>query len=250
MVIGTRRVWLLAGTLLLSGSTAAACPFCESSTASNVRREVFYNENFWFYLLIALLPLGASAISVAVVIAEPPATRTRVEDDSSSAEAGRRPFVRGGLLLGAGLGGFVDGIVLHQILQTHSMLSAKYPKVSIVNYQINMFWDGIFHAATWSMCVVGVFLLWHAVRGAVMRRQLLPESRVLVGSMLAGWGLFNLIEGLIDHHVLHLHHVVESAGVSTWDYAFLASGVLLIAIGWFVSRRRPSVDPGDRVMPN
>ena len=34
-----------------------------------------------------------------------------------------------GILLGLGLGGFLDGIVLHQLLQVHNMLSAKYPTV-------------------------------------------------------------------------------------------------------------------------
>lgn len=46
-----------------------------------------------------------------------------------------------------------------------------------------------------------------------------------------GWGLFNLIEGIVDHHVLGIHHVVERLSLSVYDYAFLISGVLLIAIG-------------------
>jgi uncharacterized membrane protein len=38
--------------------------------------------------------------------------------------AGRAPAPRApGLLLGIGLGGFVDGIVAHQILQWHHMLT-------------------------------------------------------------------------------------------------------------------------------
>ena len=32
-----------------------------------------------------------------------------------------------GLLLGMGLGGFFDGIVLHQLLQWHHMISSWYP---------------------------------------------------------------------------------------------------------------------------
>ena len=54
--------------------------------------------------------------------------------------------------------------------------------------------------------------------------------------MILGWGLFNFVEGLIDHHILHLHHVVESLGVSAYDYAFLASGVIFMAIGWSMVR--------------
>jgi len=33
------------------------------------------------------------------------------------------PLIAAGIFLGLGLGGFVDGILLHQILQWHHMLS-------------------------------------------------------------------------------------------------------------------------------
>jgi CheY-like chemotaxis protein len=40
------------------------------------------------------------------------------------------------VLLGIGLGGFVDGIVLHQILQWHHMLTrAGYPRATVGTYQ-------------------------------------------------------------------------------------------------------------------
>jgi uncharacterized membrane protein len=81
-----------------------------------------------------------------------------------------RPLTAAGTALGIGMGGFVDGIVLHQLLQVHNMLSAKYPTRGIppeqlvINLQINMFWDGLFHVLTWVMTAVGLALLWHAVR--------------------------------------------------------------------------------------
>src|SRR3954447_9273234 len=65
-------------------------------------------------------------------------------------------IVSAGILLGTGLGGFVDGILLHQILQWHNMLSSVRPPVDLVNMKYNMVWDGIFHAFTWSMVVLGV----------------------------------------------------------------------------------------------
>jgi uncharacterized membrane protein len=52
--------------------------------------------------------------------------------------------------------------------------------------------------------------------------------------ILAGWGLFNLIEGLVDHQLLGIHHVkVDADGdpVVVLDVAFLASGVLLLLVG-------------------
>ena len=54
--------------------------------------------------------------------------------------------------------------------------------------------------------------------------------------MLAGWGIFNLVEGVIDHHLLALHHVIERLGLSVWDWLFLASGPILIAAGLLIAR--------------
>jgi uncharacterized membrane protein len=61
---------------------------------------------------------------------------------------------------------------------------------------------------------------------------------VLAGEMLLGWGAFNLVEGVIDHHLLQLHHVRDlPAHVPAYDWMFLAvAGVGLIAAGWWMSR--------------
>ena len=51
----------------------------------------------------------------------------------------RTPLVAAGILLGAGLGGFVDGILLHQILQWHNMLSGQLPPDTLVRAKVNMY---------------------------------------------------------------------------------------------------------------
>ena len=104
-----------------------------------------------------------------------------------------------GLLLGIGLGGFVDGIVLHQILQWHHMLSSEgsHPAGTVAGLEANTLADGLFHAFAWLAVCVGLWLLWRAGRTAPVA---LPGRR-LVGLMLSGWGLFNLMEGLVDHQV-------------------------------------------------
>jgi uncharacterized membrane protein len=136
-------------------------------------------------------------------------------------------MIAAGTLLGVGLGGFADGIVFHQLLQIHNMLSAILPPDNLVNAKINMVWDGVFHSLTWLCTTTGLAILWRT--GA---RDDVPWSgRTLLGSMFAGWGLFNLVEGIVDHHILGVHHVVERLGLSVYDYVFLGSGVLLIAIG-------------------
>jgi uncharacterized membrane protein len=140
----------------------------------------------------------------------------------------RGPLIAAGLLIGAGLGGFVDGIVFHQILQWHNMLSARLPPVDVPAIKINMVWDGLFHAGVWVMTALGIAALW----GAGTRADTNWSGRVLLGAALAGWGLFNLVEGLLDHHLLQLHHVYEYAtDPLPWDLAFLASGVLLLLVG-------------------
>jgi uncharacterized membrane protein len=147
--------------------------------------------------------------------------------EPTRSRVGREPLVSAGLALGIGLGGFVDGIAFHQILQLHGMLSAKVAPVTLVALEFNMLWDGIFHAFTWCMTVLGILLLWRA--GA--RPDGAWCGRTLLGAGLAGWGAFNLIEGVVDHFVLQIHHVVERLGLSVWDGVFLGSGVLLIALG-------------------
>ena len=143
-----------------------------------------------------------------------------------------KPLATSGVFMGIGLGGFFDGILFHQLLQVHNMLSAKFPKTSIPNMEINMFWDGLFHTLTYVMTLVGLGLLWKASK----RADVPWSGKCFVGAMLLGWGLFNFVEGIIDHHILQIHHVVEQRGLSVFDYGFAASGVVLIIIGWFTIR--------------
>ena len=153
-----------------------------------------------------------------------------------------KPLVTSGVFMGIGLGGFFDGILFHQLMQVHNMLSAKFPKTSIANMEINMFWDGLFHTLTYTMTLVGLGLLWK-----VGKRSDVPWSgKTFMGAMFLGWGLFNFVEGIIDHHILQIHHVVESHGLSAFDYAFVASGVILIFAGWMMMRSaRTDAHPHD-----
>jgi uncharacterized membrane protein len=139
-----------------------------------------------------------------------------------------------GLLLGVGLGGFVDGIALHQIVHWHNMLSAKVPPVDMRAMEVNMVADGWFHAGVWVLTLAGVLLLWSAARTEAP----LPPVRWLLGLLVGGWGAFNLVEGLIDHHLLQLHHVRDlPVHVPAYDYLFLAvGGVGFLALGWLLAR--------------
>jgi uncharacterized membrane protein len=141
-------------------------------------------------------------------------------------------FITPGILLGIGLGGFLDGIIFHQILQVHSLLSAKLPQDVLVNVKTSMVGDGLFHLVTWVITATGLYMFWKAVKS---RERVLP-GRSLFGCMLAGWGLFNLVEGLADHYLLQVHHVVEAKGLSVYDHVFLLSGIIFIVVGWKLMR--------------
>ncbi len=74
-------------------------------------------------------------------------------------------MVRGNMLLGLGLGGFFDGIVLHQILQwQHIVTSVDYLANTVGNLEGNTLLDGLFHASTYILTAVGLGLLWSATR--------------------------------------------------------------------------------------
>jgi uncharacterized membrane protein len=149
--------------------------------------------------------------------------------------------VSAGILLGLGLGGLFDGIVLHQILQWHHLVtSAGYPPDSVANLQVNTFWDGIFHAGTYVFTVLGLAVLWRYSRRSHSRW----PGKLLLASALMGFGIFNLVEGTINHHLLGLHHVNETVPREQWvywDIGFLAWGAAMLAGGWLllrVDRRR------------
>jgi uncharacterized membrane protein len=151
-------------------------------------------------------------------------------------DPGTRPSPAPGLLFGIGLGGFVDGILLHQVLQWHHMVSATrdHPPTTLAGLEVNTMADGFFHIGTF-LVVLGASI----VTVALWRQgRLAPSWPFHLGGLLAGWGLFNLVEGLVDHQLLRVHHVRDDlGGPLSWDLGFLAFAVLLIAAGALLMRR-------------
>ena len=150
---------------------------------------------------------------------------------SDGVSAERRFPVSAGVLLGLGLGGFFDGIVLHQILQWHHMAtSAGYPADSLENLELNTTLDGLFHASTYIFTAVGLLILWHTAR----KPHFLWSPKLLFAAMLTGFGLFNIVEGIVDHHLLGLHHVNETVPREQWiywDIGFLVWGAAMLLFG-------------------
>ncbi|QFY05312.1 DUF2243 domain-containing protein [Nonomuraea phyllanthi] len=160
----------------------------------------------------------------------------------------RKDIAVPGVILGIGLGGFVDGILLHQLLQWHHMLSSTdtdnvgiryYSPGTVPGLQMNTLWDGLFHTFTWLSVLTGLALLYSRVtrsRGRIWR------SRALWGWILVGWGLFNLVEGIVDHHLLGIHHVRTGPYQTWWDVGFLLFGALLVVAGWGLQRGASVID--------
>jgi uncharacterized membrane protein len=202
------------------------CPDCE---VGRLARAMFLADHPWSHLGTALTPFAMCALGGMTM-------RSRLRAS---------PLVTAGVVLGVGLGGFVDGILLHQILQWHEMLSSVTPPTTLVAVKYNMIWDGLFHAFTWIVTVIGVGLLFRAAR----HRDREPWSGPrLVGAMIAGWGLFDLVEGVIDHLILGIHHVHPGRAEAAWDWGFVTlGGIVLIAIGLWIVRHEGMTPATHRV---
>ena len=131
-----------------------------------------------------------------------------------------------GLILGLGLLGAIDGIVFHQLLQWHHMVLSD-------NIQLEIFTDGLFTA------LFSAKLLWGGVKifQDARKNQLGSSWKIFLGGIFIGGGAFNLVEGIVDHHILQVHRVKPLAeNPLMYDLAFLAIGALLVVIGFMIKR--------------
>lgn len=155
--------------------------------------------------------------------------------------APQRTLTIAGVLLGLGFGGFFDGIVLHQILQWHHLLTStgKYPANTVAGLEMNTFGDGLFHILTYVMSIIGLGMLWRVLLNT--RRDTQPTQTwstvAFLGTILMGWGTFNLVEGIVNHHLLGIHHVRTGSKQLLWDIGFLLWGALMLGGGWVMRQR-------------
>jgi uncharacterized membrane protein len=206
-------------------SSAFACISCNKQV-----RDGIFNSAFYPNLLIILSAFLVLAVVIVVLV---------VITNKNAKPLSPIPLTTASMVLGIGIGGFIDGIVLHQILQWHEMLSNKIPSTEYVGKSINMFWDGIFHFFCLLVVLIGIILMWKLL----FRKDINRSGRLLTGGLLLGWGLFNIIEGLIDHHLLKLHNVVElSPNHDTGNYIFLGISILMIFLGyWLFHKEKHSI---------
>jgi uncharacterized membrane protein len=138
-------------------------------------------------------------------------------------------------VLGVALGGFFDGILLHQVLQWHHLLSLV-PGEDLRRIETQILADGAFHVLMWLIAVAGLGLLWRA-RDDLARDR---SGRVLAAALLLGFGAWNAVDVIGFHWILHIHRIRVDVPVGDrlrWDLGWLAlfAAVPLVA-AWFTAR--------------
>ena len=221
--------------LLFLQQSAFACVNC-----NNEIKQAIFNSTFYPNLVVILSPFGALAIVVAIISwISIKNHRSRVKAFPHNKVLSPVPLTAAATVLGIGIGGFIDGILFHQILQWHEMISNKIPPVNYISKSVNMFWDGIFHAFTLGVTITGVVVLWKVLK----RDNIDTSGNLLVGGFMMGFGLFNLLEGIADHEILKLHNVREvTPDKEVWNLTFLGISVVLIILGLIIAKQKKQDD--------
>lgn len=139
-----------------------------------------------------------------------------------------RLFVAGALTFGFGLGGLADGIVLHQVLQWHNLVSERIPNTELAGLRVNVFWDGVFHLVVTALVVAGITMLWRSATPSGSS----AGQRALWGVALVGWGSFHVVDQLLFHVLLRLHDIrMGVANPQVYNWSFFGVGLVLVAAG-------------------
>jgi len=145
--------------------------------------------------------------------------------------ASRRYHSRSGYVLGFALGGFFDGILLHQILQWHHLLSS----IDSEDIRFQVAADGYFHALMYVIAATGLWMLW-----ASRNRPGGMSGRLLFAGILIGFGAWHVVDALMSHWLLGIHRIrMDSSNPLFWDLLWLALfGLVPVILGWIMSGPR------------
>lgn len=129
----------------------------------------------------------------------------------------------GPFLFGIGIIGMLDGIIFHQLLQWHSvfMFTDRFHQIMS---------DGWFHLFVTIIIFIAGLILWKA-------NPIELNPLYFWGNFLLGAGIFNFVEGIINHHILQIHHVKPGNFQLLYDLMFDLSGLLLIMLGWILIKK-------------
>jgi uncharacterized membrane protein len=157
--------------------------------------------------------------------------RENAMEDSNS--AGR--LLLPSFVIGVGLSGFFDGILLHQILQWHHLLSLV-PGDTFRKVSTQILADGLFHVLMYLVTTAGLWLLWKR-RDAL--REALASATLAAGALL-GFGAWNIADVVLFHWIFGIHRIrVNVESPLTYDVAWLAIlGLAPLLVGMLILRRR------------
>ncbi len=166
------------------------------------------------------------------------ANNVKENDYKYGENVNKRKSTASAILIGIGLAGLIDIIIFHAILQWHHTSSHIIIPNTIESLQMNLLHDGLFLSFSLIITIAGVILLWHASTSS-NKNSLLSNKRSFIGLALIGFGGFNTIEGIINHLVLEMHHVIDVANPLAFDLAFLVvGGLAFLAAGGLLLRSR------------
>jgi uncharacterized membrane protein len=125
-----------------------------------------------------------------------------VASQSVSATSDRRRLALAGGILGFALGGFFDGILLHQVLQWHHFLSLVEGE-AYRDIRTQILADGLFHVAVYAVASVGLWLLWRGRSGFTGS----GADRRLLGAALLGFGIWQFSDVVLIHWIIGIHRI-------------------------------------------
>jgi uncharacterized membrane protein len=128
------------------------------------------------------------------------------------------------VLVGIGVAGSLDEIVLHQLLRWHHFYDRGSQAAGLIA-------DGIFHLGSTTALVVGLVLLvqrWRAGRGPLLQS---------MAGILLGVAGFNLYDGIVQHKLLGLHQVQAGASNNLpYDVVFIGTAAVVLLGGLLLLR--------------
>lgn len=138
-----------------------------------------------------------------------------------------------GILLGVAFSGFFDGILLHQVLQWHHLLSLV-PGPAFQDPRVQIAADGGFHVLMYVLAAIGLVMLWKETLG---QRPRAPFWR----DFTLGFGAWNVADVVLFHWILEWHHIRLDTEVPLfWDIGWLVVfGIAPLVVAW----RRKGGDP-------
>ena len=177
---------------------------------------------------------------IAIVRTE---TSTSVSRTTASRKAAffSRRHTWAGYLLGFSLSGFFDGILLHQVLQWHHLLSAIEAGI-FGDIRVQVMADGLFHAAMYAVAAAGFAMLLST------RRELARPNagRWLMANVWLGFAAWHVVDALLSHWLTGIHRIKMNAeNPLVWDIGWLVVFGLL-PLWWGLRLRKRARNHDDR----